>query len=390
MSALYLLQYFAVGALFPLWSLYYRELGLSGTAIGLLVSVVPVAGIVMPPVWGVLSDRLHVHRFLLLLSSLGAGLAALAVTHAHGLAALFVVATILAVFQSAWTPIGDSIALAIAHRGEASFGGMRLWGSVGFAVATLLAGAAADRWGLAVIFPLFALAALAALPLVPGLPAAVGRPGPAEEGEWRGLLAQPAFLWLLLATFAVTGGIASNNYYFAMLYQGSGGSLGGVGLAFLLFAGSEVPTMLGAQRLTDALGAGAVLFWASVLAGLRWFLYSLPLRPWQLLATFPLQGLSGGLFIAVAPMLIARLTPRNLTATALALYGVAGFGFGAIFTATIGGRLLDGRGVTAIYLFLALLGLVGIAAMAVVWRLEGRRGDRERGAQRRRTEPSAQ
>ena len=380
MSALYLLQFFAIGALFPLWPLYYQHLGLSGRSIGLLLSVTPVAGILLPPLWGLLADRFRLHRLLLLLSTLGAAAAGLLIPDARGLLPLFIGTAVLAACQSAWTPIADSMALGIASREGGTFGHMRLWGSVGFAMATLLSGAVADRWGLPLIFWLFAVAALVSGLLVRGLPGPEGHemPGKAvlvahgSAGDWRGLLRQPAFLWLLLATFAVTGGTAANNFYFGLLYQAAGGSLRGMGLAFLLFAGSEVPAMLGAGRLVAAFGAAPVLFSAAVLAGARWFLYSLPLAPWQLLITFPRQGLSGGLFIVVGPMLIDRLAPRKLAATALALNGVAGFGLGAIFTTAVGGWLLDQRSVTSIYGFLTLLNLFGAAALAVVLRLVAR------------------
>ena len=397
MSILYLLQFFAIGTLFPLWPLYYQGLGLSGKIVGLLLSVTPVLAILMPPLWGFLGDRFRLHLPLLLVTSIGAGVASLAVPYARGLALLFGAAGLLAAFQSAWSPIADSIALDVVHREGAQYGRMRLWGSVGFAVASLAAGAAAGRWGLQVIFPLFALSSLASALLVPGLPsphyqsaakdaaekgtateaAGTAAPGaavaPPRQAGWRQLLGQPAFAWLLLANLFITGGFASNNYFFGLLYQQAGGGLQGIGLAFLLFALSEVPIMLGAQALVDRYGPSWVLFGAAILAGLRWFLYAMGLAPWQLLATFPLQGLTGGVFIAVGPVLVSRLAPSDLKATALALFGVAGFGLGAIFTASVGGVILDQYGPGAIYAFLGGLAVLGTAALIMVTRLTGER-----------------
>ena len=54
----YYFYYFAaVGLIEPFLTLYWRELGLSGSQIGILYSVTPAAGIVAPWVLGYLADR---------------------------------------------------------------------------------------------------------------------------------------------------------------------------------------------------------------------------------------------------------------------------------------------------------------------------------------------
>jgi len=386
MKALYFLQFSAVGALFPLWPLFYQGLGLSGTVVGLLLAVTPVAGVVMPPVWGLLGDRFRLYLPLLTVTSVAAGLAALALPAAHGLALLFSAAALLAVFQSGWTPFTDSVALEIVHREGYEYGRLRLWGSVGFALASLGTGAAAERWGLPLIFPLFAAAAVVSALLVPGLPSPQPRHGEggAPSGDRAGshppelvaalrrLMTEPAFLWLLAAAFSVTGSLASNNYFFSILYQQAGGSLKGIGLTFLLFALSEVPVMLIIQRLADRFSPAWLLLAGALLAALRWFFYAAPLPPWLLVASFPLHGLTSGVFLSVVPVLASRLAGPHLKATALAATGVAGFGFGAIFTAAAGGVILDRWGPAAIYVFLGLLGVLGVMATAMVVRLAPR------------------
>ncbi|MGE5589360.1 MAG: MFS transporter, partial [Bacillota bacterium] len=158
-------------------------------------------------------------------------------------------------------------------------------------------------------------------------------------------------------------------YFFGILYQEAGGSLTGVGLTFLLFALSEVPVMLVVQGLADRYSPAWLLLAAALLADLRWLLYAAPVPPWVLVATFPLNGLSNGVFLALIPVLTSQLAGPHLKATALAAAGVAGFGLGAIFTSTVGGVILDRWGVAAIYVFLGLLGVVGVVASAMVVRL---------------------
>jgi hypothetical protein len=48
---------------------------------------------------------------------------------------------VLAVFLTPFTSIGDGLVARMAHRNGFNYGGMRLWGSFGFAVSAAVCGA---------------------------------------------------------------------------------------------------------------------------------------------------------------------------------------------------------------------------------------------------------
>jgi len=57
MKAFYLCYFVAVATYTPYLSLYLHAIHLNGSQIGLIASLAPLVGVVLPPLWGTLSDR---------------------------------------------------------------------------------------------------------------------------------------------------------------------------------------------------------------------------------------------------------------------------------------------------------------------------------------------
>ncbi|XP_072051457.1 major facilitator superfamily domain-containing protein 6-like [Amphiura filiformis] len=70
-AAFYFLTGCAPAMLLPYLSVYYRQLGLNSREIGVLKSLQPWIAIPAIPLWGCLADRLHVTRFLFMVSLTG-------------------------------------------------------------------------------------------------------------------------------------------------------------------------------------------------------------------------------------------------------------------------------------------------------------------------------
>ena len=93
-KAFYFLYYAAAAALIPFLALYYAELGLSGSQIGLLSGILPLITLVSAPLWGTLADAARQHRRLLALAIGGALASALilsATTTFRGMIAILIV-----------------------------------------------------------------------------------------------------------------------------------------------------------------------------------------------------------------------------------------------------------------------------------------------------------
>src|SRR6476646_8965729 len=120
---------------------HLRALGLSGRQLSTVFAIAPVLSLVVPLAWAWLADRSRRHDRVLKLCACGAWLGFSPIVFAHGFAAVLAGYFAYAVFAVGIGGLNDALAVARVRAG-AIYGRMRLWGSVGFVAAAVLAGAA--------------------------------------------------------------------------------------------------------------------------------------------------------------------------------------------------------------------------------------------------------
>ena len=369
MSLVYFFIFFSFGGLFPLLTVYLRdEVGLSGTEIGMIMSIGPIIMIFVQPLWGVVSDYTQRPREIITITMVITGAVALLYLPFSSYAAFLFIAALVALFQGAIVPLSDSITFNFVQKTGGDYGSIRLWGAAGFAVSVLLMGSLSDLFGLTIIFYGFALA----LWLCAFFTRKIPTEGKLTKVDLKKgvstLLYSKPFVLFMLVTFFVFGPIFANNFYFGMLIQDVGGTLTGVGIAFLLAAGSEIPFMRWAGRWIERVGLIKILFLAAFVSSLRWFFYAWEPTPLLIYITTVAQGFSIGLFIPAALQYVRKVAPLDVRVTAVSIYSSFGGGLGASFCTFFAGLLLDYFDIFAVYVFFGTLTTLGLVTLIVIMR----------------------
>ncbi len=366
LKIVYFLIFFSFGGLFPLLSVYLRDdAGLTGSEIGMIQAVGPIVMIFAQPLWGLLSDYIQKPREILTITMVITGSMALLYLPFSNYLVFVFIAAIVAIFQSSIVPISDSITLTYTHEKKQDYGSIRLWGAAGFATSVLIMGSLADIIGLQVIFYSFALSLWLCAFFSRKLP----KEGNTAQVNLRGgitkLLKNKQFFLFMLTTFFVFGPIYANNFYFGIFIQDAGGTLTGVGVAFLLAAGSEVPFMKWVGSWIRKLGVYRVIIIAAVISSIRWFFYFIEPSPMLIYLTTFSQGLSIGLFIPAALQYVRKIAPQDVKITAVAIYSAVGNGLGTSFCTFVGGYLLERYDIFVVYLFFGVLTTLGVITLAI-------------------------
>nr|WP_305147730.1 major facilitator superfamily domain-containing protein 6 [Anoxybacillus gonensis] len=361
----YFLQFFSFGSLFPLLSVYLKdEVGLSGTEIGMIMSISPIVMIFIQPIWGMVSDYTRQPVQVLIVSLLGTAFFGFMYSLVHSYMWLLVIAALLAVMQSGIVPLSDSITLHYVQKANERYGSIRLWGALGFATAVPIAGQIAELFHLRFIFYIFVALLIISSMLAWKLPKEQSSAKVNIREGMKELVRIPPFLLFLLTTFLVFGPIYANNFYFGILITDLGGTLAGVGLAFLLAAGSEAPFMKFADGVVRKFGMMNVLFIATALSCARWLFYFFEPPLMIVYATTIVQGASVGLFIPAALQYVRDVTPAHVRTTAVSLYATVGNGLGSWFCTFVGGYILERWTIEHVYLFFGLLTFGGMVIFA--------------------------
>jgi len=366
-SLFYFVAFIGVGAMQPMLSVYFKDyIGLTGTQIGTIMSITPVVAIIAQPVWGMITDLFQRPRQILTLTVLATAIVGILYSTVHSYVLFIVFTGLLSIFQSAVIPISDSMAMSYVQKTNVAYGSIRLWGAIGFALSVLAAGYLSDFFGLPVIFYLFALAFLVTAFFAWRLPDDRQSATINIRTGVKTLVKMPRFMLFLVTTFMIFGPISANNVYFGILITDVGGTLTGVGIAFLLAAGSEAPFMKVAGGWIQKLGMLPILIVAGIISGIRWLIYFLEPSLYIVYATTITQGLSVGLFIPAALQYVRDISPSSVRATAVSLYAAIGNGLGSWFCTYIGGIILEAFGTLQVYLFFTIQTIIGIIVIIII------------------------
>ncbi len=385
--SLYAIVFMGIGVLSPLIGPYLEELGFSGRQIGIITAAGTLTTIFASPFWGQNYSLIQrrSRRYLMVACVLAcAAVIALTLSQVTVFAVFLILYMGLYFFQSPSTALLDAMTIDDGHQ----FGFIRTFGALGFALACFGAARAADLAGISVIFPIYASCFLAAGALVLLIRSRVDREmGPKSGEEFRNsaremlrrtsggrnllrtarkLASNRSYALIILCAFFINGTDIANNTYFSFLYLEGGGRLAGVGVAFLLMAGSEAPFMAASDRLCERFGQGRILLIAMVFSVVRFGLFALGLPAQILIALFPLQGLVNGITLVEYVKYISRVVPEETRGTAIALYYAICNSLSTILCQLIGGVLLDHgvfamTGPQSVYLFFALFNVAGVA-----------------------------
>jgi PPP family 3-phenylpropionic acid transporter len=343
----------------PLLSVYLENLGFTGVEIGSIFSIRAITCIFIPPVCGLLSDRFHNHKQLLLVTFILSLVTSVLLPFAKSFILFALAYAFFNIFQTATGPLSDSVAL----HSSIPFGSIRKWGSYGFAIAALIAGYASRVFGVSVIFVVFGVSTLVAIASTLQLNVHVESSEHNMKDELRLLLRNKKFLVFLFYSFLIGGTIMSHNTFFGIFYKSLGGNVAWIGLAFFLFAISEVPFITLTSRLISRFGIFNVLIFSTLTGIFRWFFYYSAPSVFLILILFPLQGIFFGTFIAATAEYIKTTISPSVRSTAVTAYAAIFVGGGGACGSYIGGYIYDYINIESVYGFFGLINIVGLFVM---------------------------
>ena len=135
-------QYLVMGVIGPYLAVFLYEKGYSGAQIGMLLGVMPITILIFQPVWSYFSDIFNTRKRLLFIGSIGAGLEVLGLGYAPSFWLNFICAVVLAAMQAPLMPISNALVLDYLEETQKpdDYSLIRLWGSLAFAVSSMLIG----------------------------------------------------------------------------------------------------------------------------------------------------------------------------------------------------------------------------------------------------------
>jgi PPP family 3-phenylpropionic acid transporter len=247
-------------------------------------------------------------------------------------------------------------------------------GSAAFIAGTLLAGFAVDGYGLSAIIWLSATALLAmpiAAGFVPAFPANAARDssnGEIPHHPWLTLLRQRAFVCVTLVAALVLGSHAMHDSFAVIRWTQAGINPAATGVLWSESVAAEVLVFLFlGPRLLRAVTPASAIAVAAFCGAVRWGVLAQTVDVIALGLVQPLHGFTFALLHLAAMRIIGDTVPRDLAATAQAVYGLVGVGGATAVLILASGWLYAHFGAAGFWCMAALC----VAAFPVIWLLQG-------------------
>jgi len=368
-KAYYFLHFGAMACVAPFLVLYYREVGLSGTQIGLLTGLAPIVTWLAAPLWGALADARQRHRAMLLTAITGAIITVLILARTTSLLWLVPVVAAYAFFGAPIIPLVDNSVMSLLGARGDRYGRQRMWGAVGWGLTGAVAGVVVERYGLPAGFGGYALLMGIGLFVASRLQVRGGQLG---QPFWLGLRTlirnRPLVVFLLTVFVAGMGTSLVHSYLFLYL-RDMGASETLMGLSLTVATVSEVPVFFVSGWLIKRLGARGLMMVSLATLVVRLAAYSVMPWAWMVLPIHLLHGLTFSAMWVAGVSYANEVAPPGLGATAQGLFSGMAMGLGAAAGALLGGLLYDSLGGAQMY----LIGAGWVAVGLVMFLVAGRR-----------------
>ncbi|MCF6200030.1 MAG: 3-phenylpropionate MFS transporter [Hyphomicrobiaceae bacterium] len=358
---------------FPVW-LKSRQLG--EVEISIILAAPLLSRILFTPLISFFADHLGERRRVLIGLSWGSFIALLAFIPTQGFWPLLFIAISFGIFWTSIMPLTEAIAMTQVREQGLDYGRIRLWGSLSFIAATLVAGLFVDLWGEASILYMMLAAMATTILAAYALPFEIRKKQLADTTplppiHWRDalkLMHSKLFILFLLTSAGIQATHAVYYSFGTLHWQSLHMAAGLIGALWAVGVLAEVTLFAWSNAVIKRLGPTRLLILAALGAVVRWTLTAFD-PPLALL--FLVQVLHAASFGAAhlgAIHFIAQAVPEQYSATGQGLYAAFAMGIIMGLMTSISGTLYAGLGGQA-YLVMALLGALSLVGALVLDRL---------------------
>lgn len=348
-GGIYFGYYLALGSFMPYINLYFERMGMSGTQIGFLISIQVILLSATTLSWGTLADRFRIHKLILCLGLLLTPVAVLMIATANTFESITFWVLVFAFFTSPIVPLIDSLAVDVAETRGGSFGGARVWGSIGWAISSWGVGLLVEQYSIRWLFYGYAASMWTAFMIALFQPKRLSHaPRTSFSVHLKGFLRADLIIFLL-SIFLLATSFSAVNSFFSIYMDGIGAPEAMIGLAWSIGSWTEIPIMLLGGWLIRKVGSGKLLTTSFLLFALRWLLFSFTKAPGAALAIQFLHGVSFACFAVGSITYMSRKSPPGFGATAQALLNMFTWGLGAIIGSLVGGFTFENFGMPVMF-----------------------------------------
>jgi len=365
LSRFYFFYYFFVGSFVPYWGIYLQSENFSPSSIGILLSLFQISRIVAPNFWGWLADHTgHRVKWIKLTSFLGL-IGFIGVFWAKGFFWIFLVMSALSLFTSSTLPLAESLTLAHLATTDGHYSRIRLWGSIGFIVASLFLGYLIDFQGINILLWILLIAQAIIFFLSNTIPETQDIQHKTNDLSIWKIIKTPSVIALLIGcTLMVSAHGVLYNFY-SIYLKDHGYSSGAIGWLWAVGVICEILIFMAMPKILQRFSLKAILLMSLFLGVIRFILIGVsPDHLYLLFIAQMFHAATFGSFHAASIEVIAYYFKGRNQTRGQAIYNSVAYGIGGTIGGLGGGYLIQYLGGQLGFMIAAISPLIGFV---VIW-----------------------
>ncbi|CAH0237259.1 MFS transporter [Peribacillus simplex] len=368
--------YFGLLAIFiPFLPVYLADQGLRPAQIGFIIGTGGFVTLITQPLWGMISDKTRTIRKVLLLLIFFSSVIGYFLYDSSSYLQLILFAMLLYFFLMPIDPLTESLNFTMAEKSGISYGSIRTYGALGYAVISLITGYVMSYFGANSLAFLFAGIGLISFIISWMMPDAPVSGKPVTLSSLKHFFSNKETLLFLLLVFICAVPARMNDTFLGVYIRELGGSAKLVGLTWFLAAGSEIVVFALSFWWLRKGKEIIIISFAAAFFFIRYFVSAWITDP-QLLAYLQvMQLLTFPIFYSAAIQYLYRIVPVEWRATGQTVLALLFFGVSGIIASYIGGAIYGAYGGKTLYLFISSISFIGMVFALVLYRIYGKRLD---------------
>ena len=330
--------YYLSWAIFSaLISIYLLDKGFKASEVSLVVSTSFLTSMIFQPVIGMFSDRYDVKKVNFVLFAL-AGIGGLAFMFASSLITITIGYSFVLTLINGTNPVMEKIASSSPYQ----YGKIRIWGTIGYAIGSWLAGMIYQLISPSAIFICFIITMILCIIGLLGTktPSELGQNNE-EKTKTSTLFHNYKYLYYLIIAAIFQGITNMANTYIPAMFQNDGLKVSLVSTILSFAVLCEAPLVLFSHKFMDKLTNKRLLIIAYSMITIQFLCYALNVwLPLKVIITLITKHPSGMLFIMINLKIVSTLVPKEHQITALAFVQTLR-NLSSIIFQNIAGQILD-------------------------------------------------
>lgn len=334
---MYNFYYLSWAVFSALISIYSLDKGFKASEVSLVVSTSFLTSMIFQPVIGMFSDRYDVKKVNFVLFTL-AGIGGLAFMFASSLITITIGYSFVLTLINGTNPVMEKIASSSPYQ----YGKIRIWGTIGYATGSWLAGMIYQLISPSAIFICFIITMILCIIGLLGTqtPSELGQNNE-EKTKTSTLFHNYKYLYYLIIAAIFQGITNMANTYIPAMFQNDGLKVSLVSTILSFAVLCEAPLVLFSHKFMDKLTNKRLLIIAYSMITIQFLCYALNVwLPLKVIITLITKHPSGMLFIMINLKIVSTLVSKEHQITALAFVQTLR-NLSSIIFQNIAGQILD-------------------------------------------------